>query len=171
VRDESGEPATLGANLWTTLEHVSEWVRFADTKAAAVLTVDGILATVLVTVFGQGQLAHRVAIYLPLGASAVLLVVSAAMCMLCLLPRLTAGPSTNFVYFIGIAAFPSAAAYFGHIRELARAGEFDRELASEIWLRSHAARTKYRYVRLSLLTLAAALAGAAAVGVAAIVLG
>jgi Family of unknown function (DUF5706) len=136
-----------------------------------VLTVDGILATVLITAFSQNDLAQRVAIYLPLGAGAISIAVSAVMCMLCLLPRLTVDRSANSVYFARIAAFPGALEYVAHVRAAAQAGSFDQELATEIWLRSRAARTKYRYVQLALLALGVALAAAAAVGVAAVALG
>lgn len=171
MQDGSAEAEPVVAELWTTLAHVSEWVRFADTKAAATLTVDGILATVLVTVFSQSKVTHRVAIYLPLGISAVFIAVSAVMSMLCLVPRLTVEPSANSIYFMKIAAFPSAQHYFGHVRAVTQTQGFGQELAGEIWLRSRAARAKYRYVQLSLLTLGAALVAAAAVGTAAVVLG
>jgi hypothetical protein len=165
----SPEPP-LTPDMWINLEHVSEWVRFADTKAAGVLTLDGILATVLVTAFSQNGLADRTPVPILLILAAVFLISSSGMCMMCLLPRIGIGHSSNHVYFAGISSFASAADYLNELRRQIRTGEFETELAREIWSRSKAAGLKYRYVRYSLILLSGALATSAVIGVLAVTL-
>jgi hypothetical protein len=170
MSSEVSEREPLGTNLWSTLSHVSEWVRFADTKAAGVLTLDGILATVLVSAFATGDKSQRFVVSIVLVVAAAFLVVSGVMCMACLLPRLTIGHANNVVYFAGISRYSSPDEYVGELRRLVECGEFETELARETWSRSQAAAVKYKYVRWSLFALSGALLASAILGVLAVVL-
>lgn len=161
---EQPPPLSLTDGLWRNLEHVSEWVRFADTKAAAVLTLDGILATVLVTAFASHS-GYAVVVYVALTGAACFLSASAAMCMACLLPRLKIGQADNVIYFAGISSYASPAEYFDELRRVALEGRVDSELARETWSRSRAAAIKYKYVRWALVALSAALAASGLLGV------
>jgi hypothetical protein len=153
--------------LWRNLEHVSEWVRFADAKAAAVLTLDGILATVLVSAFAHDS-GRPVAVYVALIGAGGFLTASGAMCMACLLPRLTIGQANNVIYFAGISKYASPDDYVQQLRRVATEGRIETELARETWSRSRAAAVKYKYVRWALIALSGALLASGVVGVLAV---
>jgi hypothetical protein len=156
---------SLASDLWTNLQHVSEWVRFADTKAAAILTIDGILATVLVTTFAGSDHPRSTALSFTLCVTAVCVAISGGMSMACLLPRLTIGQADNKVYFAGISRFQSGEDYLAALRGVADEGNFDIELARETWSRSRAAVVKYRYIRRALFALSGALVASGVIGI------
>ena len=153
------------ADLWQTLQQVSEWVRFADTKAAAILALDGIIATILVTKFTNESFSQlNLIIPIALAVTALSLIVSAFACMSCILPRLNIGGADNLIYFTGIARFESGPRFLEAVQAASNGGAYEIELATEIWSRSLSASRKYYFIKLAILAMASALSGAALIG-------
>jgi Family of unknown function (DUF5706) len=120
-------------------------VKFADAKAAAVLTLDGIIATVLVTKFANTSFSNlNPAIPVSLALTAISLIISAVACMLGLLPRLHVGNPNNLIYFTRIADFKDATQFLAAVHAASRTDAYEVELAKEIWVRSLVAQTQVR---------------------------
>ena len=134
------------------LQAVSEWVRFADVKAGAVLVLVGLLLTDALNQAGELQRAHD----LPSrwgDASTVLwwvAMLAAASAVVCvsgtLFPRIKA-KSTSLVFFGDIAKHETPESY---AKALARVS-FAEETTKQVWEVSRIAASKYRLLRWSYL--------------------
>jgi hypothetical protein len=135
-------------DLWEIYNAINEWVRFADTKAGAVLAAQGIIVAVAL----PPLLENRVSIVgdcllctlLVLSALATLL--SVALSLKCVTPRLKVGEAKSLIFFGHIAqAFNDPDAYhatFERYRndEKGLAGH----IAHQVWANSKVAWTKYK---------------------------
>ncbi len=149
-------------SLWKTYEHVSEWIRFADTKASAIIGINAILAGFTVSnlpalktaLFGNTVL-MTIAVFAAASSLA-----SVYFSLRCLNPTFNVGEPTSSIYFAHIALrFNSAEQYSQHIHEcLNDQSKFDSHIASEIWANSMIAWKKYKAVTWSTWLLAASTA-------------
>jgi hypothetical protein len=137
-------------SLWKTYEHVSEWIRFADTKASAIIGINAILIgftvsnlAALKTALCGNTVLTTIAVF-----AAALSLASVYFSLRCLNPTLNVGEPTSSIYFAHIALrYNSAEQYSQHIQEyLNDQAKFNSHIASEIWANSMIAWKKYMSV-------------------------
>ena len=150
--------------LWKIYENISEWIRFADTKASAIIGINAILvgfiisniSTLIRYIVGNALLAiiARLAV--------ISSVASVYFAIKCLNPTLDVGEPTSFIYFAHIAlGFDSARKYSQQLQNLLNdQSEFYDHISSQIWVNSNIAWKKYKAVTWStrLLTISILLA-------------
>jgi Family of unknown function (DUF5706) len=92
-------------NLWKVHDTVNDWIKYADTKAAAILAANGIMAGVassnLVSVRGFVE-KHPIAL-VALIPGAIAGGLSVFFCLRCLKPVLSFGQPTSLIFFAHIA--------------------------------------------------------------------
>lgn len=143
VMVSSSEVNTDG--LWRTLEVVSEWIRFADAKAGAVLAVNGVMLALFTGRLreqpGPGTLATVV-----LSTAIALAAASGVVAVWIVVPRVgRAGAS--MVHYGTIAGFPSAVSYRdAALKTFGDPAELVSSLTLHIWVLSRIAARKYRMV-------------------------
>ncbi len=140
--------------LWRCLELVNDWVRFADAKAAAVLTADSVLFGAL-ALYGSGHdFSDRPASSVFTVAGLALAGASFIAGILVVLPRSSVpGAPRSPLHFADIAAdFRGRPAdYVAVVRQLAADHQqLDDALASEVWANAVVATTKFRRVGLAI---------------------
>ncbi len=146
--------------MWQAFGNLNEWVRFSDTKAAAVLAADGVLIGALTTVL-TGNRPHVLASTLALiWICAVILAAfySAAYALASLLPQLRVKPkssgsdetssveeASSLVFFADIdKAYPSAAKFHDTVRKALQDPERAvTEISHQVWANSKVAAVKY----------------------------
>lgn len=136
--------------LWKIYENISEWIRFADTKASAIIGINAILvgfvvsnlSVVITSLKGNPLLIVIVSLATISGIASVYFAIK------CLSPTLNVGEPTSFIYFAHIAlGFDSAEKYSRQIQNsLNNKSEFYEHIASEIWANSKIAWRKYKAV-------------------------
>jgi hypothetical protein len=157
-----GQAILKAENSIETYQTIAEWIRFADAKAAVVLTANGVLVGLLIptlkTYLGDKTITHPteswtiLVLVLFLGWL-LFLILSAASAFLCILPlrgtsrQLTLTHATHF--------HPAAVAQKYSLSELDRfladcdkigpAG-LQREILAAVLIDSHLSNAKYRYV-------------------------
>lgn len=153
-----------------TYKVIADWIRFADTKAAATLTVNGVLLGLLIPTLRayltEKDVTHP-APWWPAGVVALfmcwllLLVVSAVNSFLCILPL--RGLSRQLAMTHTIHFHPAAISQQFPVTEVDRfAAEcqkigingFKREIQAAILIDAHLSGAKYRYVTRSIWCLA-----------------
>lgn len=151
-------------DLWQTLGRTHEWIRFADTKAGALLAADGALAAAVLGVLDGSDDWWVLALgRLSLTAAGV----SAAFSLITLIPRLNVGEPTSIIYFDHIARkYGSSLENYQQAAESILSDEkgLRDELLSQVWANSIVARTKFVMTTRSLRSLAVALALALLMG-------
>lgn len=147
-------------DAWKALSQANDWIKVADTKAGAIVAVDGVLGGLLVRALPAADSWTRH----PWQAGAILggltLVVAGALIALRVFaPRLRAGEPRSLIYFDHIARrYPKAADFkVTFIAMLDREGQLREALAEQLWANSRVARKKFRRVAVSLWLLAGAL--------------
>lgn len=135
------------SDLWSTFSTVNEWVRFSDSKAAALLVVNGVLAGLGIPaiVNSYDLMQDDLLLVLITIVGVLALVVSSGFCLKCLNPSLRSPQSSSLIYFTDIAEhFPSSDAYVQRLTEtLARPNWQEEEIGAQIWSNSVVARRKY----------------------------
>ncbi len=143
--DESSEPPTPGY-AWKTLALVNDWVKHAETKAAATLAATGVTGGVLYNLVKDQR---DLGVVLAVSAFVCgLAVVAAGFCAVCALwPRLRARePATSRLYFDHISRrHPrDASGYQAELRQLTSSPEdLVTELGQQVWSNSDVATRKY----------------------------
>lgn len=150
-------------DAWKTVDLVVGWVRYADAKAAIMLTVTGVLATLLLNIGREHLPSHDDpgANWLAVGG-AVLLVLSGLCSMQALRPRRRRTSQPNLLFFTDLAARSKERGAAIARREV-QAVLLDREalmgaLTSQAVSNSVVATAKFRWGNSALLFLAAAAA-------------
>lgn len=145
----------------------TDWIRVADTKAAAILAGGGVLGGVLVRAFPVvaqwwSQPWHCGFLL----ASLALVTTSGLLALTVFAPRLRSGGRRSLIYFDHIAAKYSRMADFktAYLAMLDREGQLREALAEQLWATSRIAREKFRRVTVSVWLLAGALITAIAGG-------
>jgi hypothetical protein len=133
--------------LWGTYQAINDLIRFADTKATAILAVNGVMAgfffsnvSEVQTFLGQSPLAT-----LPLAIAIVFVLISAGCSAYCIMPRL-GGKKNCLIFFCDIArSYKSATDYEAAWKNVART-HIEIELTHQIWENSKIASKKYELV-------------------------
>jgi hypothetical protein len=144
----------LPADLWRVHSSVQDLVRFSDTKAAAILTAEGVVLGIafanLVALLGTAQVEpiFGLIMLLSLGAGA-----TSFLCALrSLAPTVFHNDDGSLIYFAPIARrFATAKAYEEAVRTgLSTHDDLISELSRQIWANSQIASVKYALVRRSI---------------------
>lgn len=149
---------TKAENLWNTHKAISELIRFADTKAIAILAVNGVVAgfyssniSLVQTVLEQ----HSIAC-IPLVSAMVFILLSTISAAYCVIPRLGTKKG-SLTFFRDIAGNYKSATDYENAIQKATSGRFRTDLAHQIWAISKVASTKYCAVSFSISFFAATL--------------
>jgi hypothetical protein len=148
-------------HLWKIYESTSELIRFSDTKATALLAINGIIAGLYfsnVTVLREA-LSHRLISIVPLTSAIILILVSLYFSAWCIFPRLNRNAGCDLVFFGDIVtAHKTANEYEVALREAFKNNEgLFTQLSHEIYEISGIAEKKYKAVKRAILFLVLAL--------------
>lgn len=142
------------STLWQTYETINEWIRFADTKAAAVLGINGILVGFAVTNLSSLMISvlsneWLLVVALMTGLSTL---VSVYFAIKCLNPTLKIGEPTSLIYYAHIASqFTSPKDYYQKATEsFSDDIESTRQIANQVWVNSIVSWKKYQAVTRSI---------------------
>jgi hypothetical protein len=164
VLEESIELTTS----WKTLQQVTDWIRFADTKATAVLAGSGIVGGLLVSASPpMVQLRTLDPPGLLFFISVALAGSAAICCLLTLVPQL-GSDRNSLIYFDNIArSFRGRGQlYVEHYVELLASHDaMLREIALQIWCNSIVAHRKFRRVSWGTMLLVLAMVCSGAFGI------
>lgn len=145
-------------SLWKTFEAINELIRFADTKATAILAINGVTAgfffsniELVQTVLKQSPIA-----LVPLLVAIGLVLVSAGSSACCILPRL-GNRSECLIFFCDVARNYKSATDYENAWKSATRAKIETELTHQIWANSRIAAEKYDLVWCSVLFFVAAL--------------
>ena len=141
-------------HLWRTLQTINEWTRFADAKAAAVLTADGVLiglAAGLLKDHWEPLKTHRFILLVAI-VGIVAMIVSSIGCVMCIIPKLTVkgGTGSGSRLFFDHIAQNDQATYLASAIDLADDERAFREVATQVWANAKVAREKHREVALAI---------------------
>lgn len=153
-------------NYWRILEVNLEWIRYSDAKATGILTIYGIIVTVVYSkateLFGQGMdRPLQVIIAIAFGLVSLLAIYYA---FRCITPRIVASKESSIIFFTTIRQhFPSMAEYQKETqRVLESKVGLDEQLAQQIYVNARIAQQKFsnvansiRYFVISILLLVA----------------
>lgn len=142
--------------LWQIFDLTNEWIKNSDTKAAAVLSANAILANAAVNAFGhvsgfnQAFLKeHHTILFLDLLAL-LLAVVSVAFSLHCIAPKLvSSGPGTDdsLIFFGHIARRPSARVYEAEVHQtLTNEEKAMNQISDQVWINSRVVTAKLQAV-------------------------
>jgi len=149
---------TKSENLWKTYQAISELIRLADTKAIAILAVNGVIAGLYSSNISSIQtiLERSPIAVLPLVIAMGFVLISAGFAMFCVIPRL--GTKKNSLIFFGDITdnYKSATEYEKDVKK-ATGDKIKTDLAHQIWINSDIASKKYCYVWYSIFFFVAAL--------------
>lgn len=135
-------------DLWVVHTAVNEWVRFADTKAGAVLGAQGVIFALAIPSLVEHRawiLAEPLVCTLVIVAAACALL-SVAWSLKCVIPRLRVGEAKSLIFFGHIAqAFDNPEAYH-EMFERYRNDEkgISGHIAHQVWSNSVVAWKKYK---------------------------
>lgn len=126
-----------------TLQMVNEWVRFSDSKAGILLTLQGVILTIIFTLTTtpkpEWSLTFGFFIF-----GLVLFGVSIVVGVNAILPTLDVGAPTSRVFFGHIKAHKHASDY---LKEVSNSGyNFEEDVLTQIWANSVVAWKKYELV-------------------------
>lgn len=145
-------------NAWRLLNATNEWVRFADAKAGGALAGAGVLAAALGSAGLSDSFSSAPDGAVVLGGLAGLAaLVSAALALQALAPRLKVGEPVSLIYFDHVARRykDDTAGHSEAVRELLEDEErYFKEIAAQVWANSIVARRKLRASNWSLSILA-----------------
>ncbi|MCV7316643.1 hypothetical protein H7J77_13970 [Mycolicibacillus parakoreensis] len=162
------DPAVDAAEAWKAVGLVNDWVKHAETKAAATLTAAGVMGGVLYNLV-NGETSYDCLMRLAAPLCGLLVVAAAGSAIVALWPRLAKRePPTNALYFDHIARKhpDSPTEYVKELRALVLAPEeLLTQLGQQVWANARVARRKYQAVGWGLVFL---FSGGAALGLVAL---
>ncbi|MFG2089812.1 Pycsar system effector family protein [Spirillospora sp. NPDC048824] len=150
-------------HAWRTLAEVNGWIRLADTKAAALLSLSGLLGGWMLLTIPAGRAPALRTVTLMIGLT--LTVATACLALNALRPstRHTALPSTLHFGDIARGYARAATAFADECSDLfADEERLTRALCDQVWVNSIIAARKFRDVDRALLMLTAAMTATAA---------
>lgn len=143
------DPTVDAAEAWKAVGLVNDWVKHAETKAAATLAAAGVMGGVLYNLV-KSQTTFDCLMRLAAPVCGLLIVAAAGCAILALWPRLAGNESpTSALYFDHIARkHPhSPIEYVKELRALVLApDELLTQLGQQVWANARVARRKYRAV-------------------------
>jgi hypothetical protein len=143
------DPTVDAAEAWKAVGLVNDWVKHAETKAAATLAAAGVMGGVLYNLV-KGQTSFDCLMRLTAPLCGLLVVAAAGCAIVALWPRLARSePPTSALYFDHIARkHPhSSTEYVKELRALVLApDELLSQLGQQVWANARVARRKYQAV-------------------------
>ncbi len=135
---------------WQMYQTVNDWLKFADTKATALLGINGILMGLILANLGSVAIAVKVdsvsliVILLAFGSS----ILSLLFCLNCLNPRVRFGHDKSLIYFADVAQeFKTSKDYDGELERLFGNNENWRiQLSDQIFTNSIICTKKFKAV-------------------------
>jgi len=143
-------------NAWRTYETIREWIIFSDQKALAIITANGLIIAALTLLSQPADYAWWLKCIIALGL--VLSIVSVALSICTIIPRLDVGEARSLIFFGHIAkrrlnqSTPDdlARAEQEFIDEFVGAvatdSKWTREVAGQVWANSAVAWRKHQQV-------------------------
>jgi hypothetical protein len=139
-------------HLRKTYETINEFIRFADTKAVAIMATDGVIAglffsniSTLQPLLSQNYLSFALFI-----ASVVFMLLSAGAAAYCIFPRLKRNNNECLIFFGDIAKFKTAENYSKAVTKELTDEKIESQLIDQIWANSKIATSKYCAVKVSI---------------------
>jgi hypothetical protein len=143
-------------DLWSLLDNINGWLRFADGKAATTIAISSAVATVVAADAAQSE---HAALYLSLSATSIVAAAGAIVsALIALLPQTESEDDRRTTVFFGhIADFETAEAYLTAARSTRDGGQLAVEVAHQIHENARIAARKYKWVGLGVQFVAAQL--------------
>lgn len=139
-------------NLWNTYNTLNEWVRFSDTKATALLAINGVITGFYFSNITELKsiLTEKPIVCFPLLMVVIFIFLSTLFSMFCIVPRLKISRKDSLIFFSDIAKNYSNAEDYGKaIEKSLTGGNFNKEISPQIWANSKVATKKYNWVTYS----------------------
>jgi len=147
--------------LWRTYEIINDWIKFSDTKAAAILAMNGVIIGVVLTAIltnlsdAQDYLKDHTCLRWLLILGIILEAASIICCFFCLKPTLRNKNPSSLIYFGDIYwGYKTSSEYMEAVKEQFTHDEKTvSHIADQIWINSKIAWKKYVAVGLALVFL------------------
>jgi hypothetical protein len=141
-------PASATDQQWEIYKYINDQIRFADTKAAALLAANGVLTAALIGVLKDKDAFFRSHTFVLLLAAVGLLglLASAGCCLMCIVPRLSTGGPRSLIFFDHIALFTGPDTYANSAETMADARQAFQEITRQVWANARVASRKHRWV-------------------------
>jgi hypothetical protein len=137
--------------LWKTYGIINEWIRFSDTKAGAILTANGVIASIVLSKLANStnflDIHPIFPILLIIGTITTFL--SIFFSIICLSPTLKVGDKTNSVLFFANIAerYKTHCDYEKKAHDvLSDEKQATNQIAQQVWANSKVAWKKYKAV-------------------------
>jgi hypothetical protein len=132
-------------DLWSFLDNINGWIRFADAKAATTIAISGAVASLVTAAAVQSQ---HAAAYLSLSFTSLIAAAGAIVSALgALLPQTESETGSKTTVFFGhIARFSNAHEYLSAARATRKGHALVMELAEQVHENSRIAARKYKWV-------------------------
>lgn len=140
---------TSSEEAWKALQQTHDLIKVADTKAAAIVTGNGVLGGVLIKALPAQSTWPAAWPHVVLMLSSIAaLSVSIVFALRVFVPRLRNAQPPSLLYFGTIArTYPEAAEFISAYRLLLSDGsKLEEALAEQVWTTSHIARRKFQNV-------------------------
>lgn len=144
--------------LWKVYDTTNEWIRFSDTKATAILAMNGIIAGFYFSNMTklQNMLAIRHILIIPLVVGVCTILFSTICSALCMVPRLKIVKDDSLIFFSDIAkGYSTVDSYEKAIKKTLTDDGVKTEITHQIWANSKVAHEKYNWITYSVYFFAA----------------
>jgi len=132
--------------LWKTYTAILDWIKFSDTKAAAVLAANGaVVGITLTNAETINTLSDKsIVLQMLLIIGGLSLYASAILCLLSLIPNLSVGEPSSIIFFAHIAhKSKTVHDYNQAIDTVFNNNKEVNQIADQIWAISRVAKRKY----------------------------
>ncbi len=126
-----------------TLQMVNEWVRFCDSKAGILLTLQGVILTIIFTLTSTPKPEWSLTFFLFI-LGLVVFGVSIVIGVNAILPTLEVGAPTSKIFFGHIRSHEKASSYVTEVNNSTY--NFDEDVLTQIWANSKVAWKKYELI-------------------------
>lgn len=137
----------MNEKLWASLDRTVEWVKYAESKAIAILAIHGITFGFFLSLASEKAEIIKSSVWLIaiLGIAVLVTLVSLFFCFRCLNPRLKLTGGISPIYFGSIAhAFKSSTEYASFFKEAMSTEEkITHEVAGQVFVNSQVAWRKF----------------------------
>jgi hypothetical protein len=146
-------------NLWKTYDAIQELIRFADTKATAILAISGVIAGFYFSNIAaiQNIIQQKSISIIPLAIATILLLFTSALSAYCIAPRLKMNKNHCLIFFCDIANYKSANEYEKALSDKMKDEQIKKQLTDQVWANSKIATKKYRVVNTTVLLFVASI--------------
>jgi len=134
-------------SLWNTYEMINKWIRFSDTKATAILAVNGVIAGFY---FSNVDILKEILLRSPLALTPLFvalgfIIISTWFSVSCIRPRLKIDVKPSLIFFSDVSNnYSTAENYEKDMKAmLANKEEIGTQLSRQVWANSKIAQCKY----------------------------